>query len=225
MCEDPGGGLFVLPPRSHGGGGGARVPASCRDGAWSGGGRDSPVRCGAVGAGDSEQAAGQRCRARVVGERGRRCADDVVADGASATAPFLHAVGALGLHAVVRLKDTLPSLREAAGRRYAGPPPTAVVTEGRDHVEVWGEEDGDPWEALRGTTVRVFTDRRPRWRGGSSRRCGSATGRRARCRAAPSTGWRRADGRSRTRRSPWRRPPLGGSPCVTTRARASWCGT
>jgi len=108
------------------------------------------------GPGDSEQAAGQRCLARVVGEIGRRCADYVVADGAYATAPFLHAVGALGLHAVVRLKDNVPSLREAAERRYAGQPPTAVFTEGRDRVEVWDEEDFDPWEALCWTTVRVF---------------------------------------------------------------------
>jgi hypothetical protein len=82
---------------------------------------------------------------------GRRCADDVAVDGASATAPFLYAV--------VRLKDSLPSLRGAAERRYARQPPTAVVTEGRDRVEVWDEEDFDPWEALCWTTVRVFTYR------------------------------------------------------------------
>ncbi len=105
---------------------------------------------------DSEYAAGQRLVQRAVEQLGPRFADYVVADGEFATAPFLHVVGDLGLHAVVRLKDNLPALRAAAERRYAAQLPTEIFEEGRDHVEVWDEEDFDPWEALRWKTVRVL---------------------------------------------------------------------
>ena len=115
-----------------------------------------PVDAEPYGPGDSEYGAGQRVIQRVVGQLGPRFADYVVADGEFATAPFLHTVGELGLHAVVRLKDNLPQLREAAERRYAAQPPMEVFDEGRDHVEVWDAEDFDPWEALRWQTVRVI---------------------------------------------------------------------
>lgn len=108
------------------------------------------------GPGDSEYAAGRRLVQRAVGQVGPRFADYVVADGEFATAPFLHTVGDLGLHAVVRLKENLPELLEAAQQRYAGQPPTGTFEEGRDHVEVWDASDFDPWEALRWTTVRVL---------------------------------------------------------------------
>jgi hypothetical protein len=108
------------------------------------------------GPGDSEYAAGQRGIRRVVRQLGPRFADYVVADGAFATAPFLHAVGDLGLRAVVRLKENLPDLYEAAQRRFAAQPPTETFAEGQDRVEVWDADDFDPWEALRWETVRVL---------------------------------------------------------------------
>jgi hypothetical protein len=108
------------------------------------------------GPGDSEYAAGQRLVQRAVGQLGPRFADHVVADGEFATAPFLHAVGDLGLHAVVRLKENLPELYEAAQQRYAAHLPTVVFDEEGDHVEVWDAGDFDPWEALRWKTVRVL---------------------------------------------------------------------
>ncbi len=108
------------------------------------------------GPGDSEHGAGRRLVQRAVGQLGPRFADYVVADGEFATAPFLHTVGELGLHAVVRLKDNHRELLAAAQQRYAGQPPTAIFTEGRDQVEVWDAADFDPWSALRWPTVRVL---------------------------------------------------------------------
>lgn len=122
----------------------------------AGAGVTLPVDAEPYGPGDSEYAAGQRLVQRAVAQLGARFADSVVADGEFATAPFLHTVGALGLHAVVRLKENLPELWAAAQQRYAGQPPTAVFDEGRDHVEVWDAGDFDPWETLRWTTVRVL---------------------------------------------------------------------
>jgi hypothetical protein len=108
------------------------------------------------GPGDSEYAAGQRVLRRAVAQLGRRFADYVVADGEFATAPFLHAVGDLGLRVVARVKENLPELRDAAQQRYAPQPPTATFEEGRDRVEVWDADDFDPWTALRWETVRVL---------------------------------------------------------------------
>jgi len=122
----------------------------------AGAGVTLPCDAEPYGPGDSEYAAGQRLVQRTVRQWGRRFADYVVADGEFATAPFLHTVGELGLHAVVRLKDNLPELLAAAQERYAGQPPTATFVEGRDHVEVWDAGDFDPWETLRWATVRVL---------------------------------------------------------------------
>jgi len=122
----------------------------------AGAGVTLPCDAEPYGPGDSEYAAGQRLVQRVVGEVGARFADYVVADGEFATAPFLHTVGELGLHAVVRLKENLPELLTAAQQRYAGQPPTGTFAEGRDHVEVWDASDFDPWDALRWRTVRVL---------------------------------------------------------------------
>jgi len=115
-----------------------------------------PVDAEPYGPGDSEYAAGQRLVQRAVAELGPRFADYVVADGEFATAPFLHTAGEVGLHAVVRLKENLPELYQAAQQRFAAQPPTEDFDEGRDHVEVWDAEDFDPWEALRWQTVRVI---------------------------------------------------------------------
>jgi len=108
------------------------------------------------GPADSEYAAGQRVVRRAVGALGARFADYVVADGEFATAPFLHAVGDLGLRTVARLKENLPELLSTAQQRYAGMPPTGTFAEGRDQIEVWDATDFDPWETLRWDTVRVL---------------------------------------------------------------------
>lgn len=107
-------------------------------------------------AGDSEQAASLRLLARTVGALGRRFAQYVVADGLYATAPFLHAAGRLGLRAVVRLKDNLPTLFAAAQARFAGQPPTLTLDDHGDRVELWDADDFDPWEGLAWATVRVL---------------------------------------------------------------------
>lgn len=108
------------------------------------------------GPGDSEYAASQRLLRRAVGRLGSRFADYVVGDGEYATAPFLHAVGDAGLHAVTRLKGNLPELQAAVAARFDGRPPTQTFSHGCDRVEVWDAGDFDPWEALRWPTVRVL---------------------------------------------------------------------
>ncbi len=108
------------------------------------------------GPGDSEYAAGQRLLRRAVGNLGVRFADYLVVDGEFATAPFLQAVGALGLHVVARLKANLPALLEAAQRRFRSQPPPTTFWDGPDRVEVWDADDFDPWETLRWETVRVI---------------------------------------------------------------------
>ena len=85
-----------------------------------------------------------------------RFADYLVVDGEFATAPFLQAVGALGLHVVARLKANLPALLEAAQRRFRSQPPPTTFWDGPDRVEVWDADDFDPWETLRWETVRVI---------------------------------------------------------------------
>lgn len=108
------------------------------------------------GPGDSESAAALRVLRRGSAALGPRYADYVVADGAFASARFLHAVGALGLHAVVRLKQNVPTLYAAARQRYAGIPPTGRFTYRGYAVEVWDADDFPPWPGLRWHTVRVL---------------------------------------------------------------------
>jgi hypothetical protein len=115
-----------------------------------------PVDVEPYGPGDSEYAGGQRLLRRVVTGLGPRFADYVVVDGEFATAPFLHAVGALGLSVVARLKGNLPELSQAAQRRFVATPPTRTFRDGADWVEVWDADDFDPWETLRWATVRVL---------------------------------------------------------------------
>lgn len=108
------------------------------------------------GPGDSEYASGQRLIKRAIENLGTRFADYVVVDGEFATAPFLHTVGDLGLKVVARLKENLPELCEAARRRFASRPPDRKFRDGKDLVEIWDDEDFDPWETLRWQTVRVI---------------------------------------------------------------------
>lgn len=115
-----------------------------------------PVDVEPYGPGDSEYAAGQRLVRRAVKNLGARFANYVVGDGEFATAPFLHAVGDLGMRVVARLKDNLPELYEAAQRRFASRAPNREFRSGTDRIEIWDADDFDPWESLRWETVRVI---------------------------------------------------------------------
>jgi hypothetical protein len=118
-----------------------------------------PLDIEPYGPGDSEYNAARRLLRRTVGNTGRRFADYVVADGEFARAPFLHDAGDRGLHVVVRLKNNLPELFAAAQKRFRRQPPHQVFRHGKDRVEIWDADDFDPWETLRGETVRVLRDR------------------------------------------------------------------
>jgi hypothetical protein len=115
-----------------------------------------PVDVEPYGSGDCEVSASERLLRRSVQVLGPRFADYVVADGAYAGAPFLHVAGDLGLHAVVRLKGNLPELYTAAQSRFANQPPSTILEEGKDRIEIWDADDFDPWETLRWPTVRVL---------------------------------------------------------------------
>ena len=108
------------------------------------------------GPGDSEFSASRRLLRRAARNLGPRFADYVVADGEYARAPFLHDVGDLGLHAIVRLKDNLPELLQTARKRFYVQAPQQVFRCGEDRIEIWDADDFDPWEALRWETVRVI---------------------------------------------------------------------
>jgi len=108
------------------------------------------------GPGDSEYAAGQRLLECALKSLGARFANYVVVDGEFARAPFLHAAGDLGLRLVARLKDNLPELSEAARKRFAPKPPDRQFRDGQDQVEIWDDDDFDPWQTLRWKTVRVI---------------------------------------------------------------------
>jgi hypothetical protein len=106
--------------------------------------------------GEGEITASMRLLERAVACVGPRFADYVVADGAYAGAPFLHAAGRLGLRAVVRLKGNLPELLAAAEARFATIRPALTFQDGADVVEIWDADDFDPWAALEWATVRVL---------------------------------------------------------------------
>ena len=108
------------------------------------------------GPGDCEYAAGQRLLQRAVAQVGSRFADYVVADGAFATAPFLHLASDLGVGVVVRLKDNLPTLLAAATARFTAQPASVTFEDGSERIELWDADDFDPWETLQWTTVRVL---------------------------------------------------------------------
>ena len=57
---------------------------------------------------------------------------------------------------MARLKGNLPELSEAAQRRFASQPPDHKFRDGSDWVEIWDDDDFDPWESLRWATVRVM---------------------------------------------------------------------
>ena len=108
------------------------------------------------GPGECEYVAGQRLLRRAVAQVGPRFADYVVVDGEFATAPFLHAAGALGVRVVARLKENLPTLLAAAEARFTAQPPSLTFEDRGERIELWDADDFDPWETLRWTTVRVL---------------------------------------------------------------------
>ena len=108
------------------------------------------------GPGDSEYAASQRLLKRAVTALGPRFADYVVADGEYATAPFLHAVEDLGLWVIARLKANLPLLQQAVEQRFRDQPPTQILEENGERIELWDADDFDPWDTLRWASVRVL---------------------------------------------------------------------
>lgn len=108
------------------------------------------------GPGGCEVDASKNLLQRAIGRLGVRFADYAVADGLYASAPWLHAVGDLGLRAVVRLKANLPTLLAAAEARFRDTPPTATFVDDKDRVEVWDAADFDPWDTLSWSTVRVL---------------------------------------------------------------------
>lgn len=115
-----------------------------------------PVDLDPFGPDDSEQAASLRVLERGVTALGPRFAQYVLGDSLYATAPFLHAAGDLGLHAVVRLKANVPTLFAAAQTRFAAAPPSDTFTDRGNRVELWDADDFDPWDGLRWETVRVL---------------------------------------------------------------------
>ena len=108
------------------------------------------------GPGDSEYAAGQRLLARAVSQLGARFADYLVVDSAYASAPFLHAAAAVGVHVVARLKSNLPELSRAVDKRFRSRPPTRVFHEQQQRIEIWDADDFDPWETLQWSSLRVI---------------------------------------------------------------------
>lgn len=115
-----------------------------------------PLDVEPYGPGDCEYNAGQRLLTRTVKHVGRRFADYVVVDGEFATAPFLPLAGEAGLRVIARLKGNLPELCGATQARFALQPPTELLQEGGEQVELWDAEDFDPWESLNWETVRVL---------------------------------------------------------------------
>ena len=115
-----------------------------------------PLDVEPYGPGDSEYAASQRLLVRTVHHLGPRFAQYVVADGAYATAPFLHTAGDLGLRVVARLKGNLPELSQAAHAWFGPRPPTTTVQVGPDWVELWDADHFDSWTTLRWPSVRVL---------------------------------------------------------------------
>ena len=108
------------------------------------------------GPGDSEYGASQRLLERAAAALGPRFADYVVADGEYATAPFLHCAEDLGLWVIARLKANLPLLQQAVAARFRDQPPTQVLEENGERIELWDADDFDPWDTLRWSSVRVL---------------------------------------------------------------------
>ena len=121
-----------------------------------GGGITLPFDVEPYGPKDSECAAGQRLLRRVLPELGARFADYVVVDAGFATTPFLRACDEVGMPVVARLKENLPALSAAVEKRFSAQPPPRVLKDGKIRIEIWDDDDFDPWETLHWPTVRVL---------------------------------------------------------------------
>jgi len=115
-----------------------------------------PIDVEPYGQGDCELTAGRRLMPRVVEALGSRFADYVVADAKFACAQFLNEVAALGLHAVVRLKDNLPNLFDRATVRFNSRASDSDIEHNGEPVEIWDDETFEPWDGLEWRSVRVL---------------------------------------------------------------------
>ena len=115
-----------------------------------------PVDVEPYGEGDCELFGGQRLLARITEALGPRFADYVVADAKFAAAPFLNEAVGLGLHAVVRLKDNVPTLFDRATARFNSRAPDSTIDHHGEPVEIWDDETFEPWEGLGWKFVRVL---------------------------------------------------------------------
>jgi hypothetical protein len=123
---------------------------------------DLPFDAQYYGPGQGELTTGKRLLKRAVGQLGRRFATYVVGDGLYASAPFIHEAQELGLAVVLRLKDNLPELYQAARDRFHTTPAHQCFDYKRGVVELWDADDFDPWEGLRWPAVRVLRYRHRR---------------------------------------------------------------
>jgi hypothetical protein len=57
---------------------------------------------------------------------------------------------------VARLKSNLPELSRAVDKRFRSQPPTRVLHQHGQRIEIWDADDFDPWETLHWPTVRVI---------------------------------------------------------------------
>ena len=90
---------------------------------------------------------------------GARFADSGGGDGGVATAPFLHAVGALGRRVGARRTGNRPARAAAVRARFARRPPTAPSRVGRDRVEGGDADALAPGESRQWPPVRVLRSR------------------------------------------------------------------
>lgn len=121
-----------------------------------GAGLTLPLDVEPYGEGEGELTAGTRLLERAAQAVGPRFANYVVADAKFGAAPFLNAVTALGLGAVVRLKDNLPDLHGRAVARFGARPPDCCIQHDGVTVEIWDDDSFQPWQGLSWSFVRVL---------------------------------------------------------------------
>jgi hypothetical protein len=115
-----------------------------------------PLDIEPYGQGEGELTSSIRLLQRTADALGPRFADYVVADAKYGAASFLNEVTALGLHAVVRLKNNLPDLHGRAVARFHGRPPDRRIQHNGIDVEIWDDASFQPWEGLAWSFVRVL---------------------------------------------------------------------
>lgn len=115
-----------------------------------------PLDVEPYGEGDCELNGGQRLLARIAEALGSRFAEYVVADAKFAAAPFLNEAIRLGLHAVVRLKDNVPTLFDRATARFNSRAADTTIDHHGELVEIWDDQTFEPWAGLEWKFVRVL---------------------------------------------------------------------